>query len=248
VPHEDMLNRFEEVGAAVVRAGQRVRIPADLVARSIESAGKQFTLYGRDMKQTAASGRGTRNFNDIAGEAHWLDEIGAQCRFATMNDVVTAARFCDALPNINIAGAMADPHETTVDYRCVEVCAMLLRNTTMRGFKSKAKVPAHPYLSSMLRGDGGICDLRKVISAQRKGTVCPQQQSPQSLGHLRKCLPISPTAIESSERPIAVVGQRPSWKSPIAYDGQPPSPLPSEGGGVELPASGSGYGKRCKGK
>ncbi len=130
VPHEDMLNRFEDAGAAVDRAGQRVRIPADLVARCIESAGKQFTLYGRDMQQTAAFGRGTRNYNSIAGEAHWLDEIGDQRRFATMNDVATAARFCDALPNINIVGAMADPHESAVAYRCVDVCATLLRNTT----------------------------------------------------------------------------------------------------------------------
>ena len=38
-----------------------------------------------------------------------------------------------------------------------------IRTKTMRGFKSKAKVLAHPYLASVLRGDGGICDLRKVI-------------------------------------------------------------------------------------
>jgi trimethylamine--corrinoid protein Co-methyltransferase len=130
IPHEDMLNRFEAAGATVDRAEQRVRIPADLVARSIASAGKKFTLYGRDMTKTAAFGQGKRNYNSIAGEAQWLDEIGAQRRFPSMADVATAARFADALPNINIVGAMADPHETPVGYRCVEVCATLLRNTT----------------------------------------------------------------------------------------------------------------------
>ena len=130
IPHEDMLNRFEDAGATVDRAEQRVRIPADLVARSIASAGKQFTLYGRDMNQTAAFGQGKRNYNSIAGEAQWLDEIGAQRRFPSMADVATAARFADALPNINIPGSMADPHETPVGYRCVEECATMLRNTT----------------------------------------------------------------------------------------------------------------------
>jgi trimethylamine--corrinoid protein Co-methyltransferase len=130
VPHADMLNRFEDAGASVDRVGQRVRIPADLVARSLASAGKQFTLYGRDMTQSAAFGHGKRNYNSIAGEAQWLDEIGSQRRFPSMDDVAAAARFCDALPNINITGAMADPHETDVRYRCVEVCATLLRNTT----------------------------------------------------------------------------------------------------------------------
>jgi trimethylamine--corrinoid protein Co-methyltransferase len=130
IPHEDMLNRFEDAGATVDRAEQRVRIPADLVMRSIGSAGKQFTLYGRDKTKTAAFGQGARNYNSIAGEAQWLDKIGGQRRFPSMNDVATAARFADALSHINISGAMADPHETPVGYRCVEVCATMLRNTT----------------------------------------------------------------------------------------------------------------------
>jgi len=130
IPHEDMLNRFEEAGATVDRAEQRVRISAELAARSIASAGKQFTLYGRDMTKTAAFGQGSRNYNSIAGEAQWIEEIGSQRRFPSMGDVATAGRFADALPNVNIVGAMADPHETPVSYRCVEVCATLLRNTT----------------------------------------------------------------------------------------------------------------------
>jgi trimethylamine--corrinoid protein Co-methyltransferase len=130
IPHEDMLNRFEDAGATVDRAEQRVRIPADLVMRSISSAGKQFTLYGRDKTKTAAFGQGARNYNSIAGEAQWLDKLGGQRRFPSMNDVAVATRFADALSHINIPGAMADPHETPVGYRCVEVCATMLRNTT----------------------------------------------------------------------------------------------------------------------
>jgi len=38
-----------------------------------------------------------------------------------------------------------------------------IRAKTMRGFKAKHKVLAHPYLASFLRGEGGLCDLRKVI-------------------------------------------------------------------------------------
>jgi hypothetical protein len=34
---------------------------------------------------------------------------------------------------------------------------------TMRGFKNLQKVLTHAYLSSFLRGEGGVCDLRKVI-------------------------------------------------------------------------------------
>ena len=33
----------------------------------------------------------------------------------------------------------------------------------MRGFKSQEKVLAHPCLSSPLRGEGEVADLRKII-------------------------------------------------------------------------------------
>jgi hypothetical protein len=38
-----------------------------------------------------------------------------------------------------------------------------IRSKTMRGFKSMDKVLAHPHLSFFLRGQEGVCDLRKVI-------------------------------------------------------------------------------------
>jgi len=38
-----------------------------------------------------------------------------------------------------------------------------IRAKTMRGFKSWDKALAHPYLSEFLRGEEGVCDLRKVV-------------------------------------------------------------------------------------
>jgi len=130
VPHHEVLSRFADSGAKVDFSEQRVRIPADLVNRSLETVGRQFTVYGRDVSRTAAFGNGTRNYNSIAGEAHWVDQPGGQRRPSTLSDVETAARFGDALDCINIVGAMADPHEIPVRRRCVEVAAALIRNTT----------------------------------------------------------------------------------------------------------------------
>jgi len=130
VPHEDMLNRLEEAGAKVERNEGRVRIPEKLVMNSIESAGKQFAIYGRDMSLKASFGTGERNYNTIAGEASWVDEIGGPRRFATMADVVSASRLTDALEHINIVGSMSDPHEIPAASRCVHVVAEQIRNTT----------------------------------------------------------------------------------------------------------------------
>lgn len=129
IPHEEMLSRFADSGAHVDHARQVVRIPADLVMRSLDQAGKQFTLYGRDLSRKAEFGVGRRNYNSIAGEAYWVDELHGQRRFVSMDDVATAARFADALDHITMPGAMADPHETPVSYRCVEVMATMIRNT-----------------------------------------------------------------------------------------------------------------------
>lgn len=130
VPHADMLGRFADVGAVVDHAAQRVRIPGELVTRLVASAGTRFTLYGRDLARTAAFGQGMRNYNSIAGEASWVENPGEQRRYASLEDVKTAARLGDALEAITLVGAMSDPHELPVSWRCVAVMAALLEHTT----------------------------------------------------------------------------------------------------------------------
>ena len=130
IPHEEMLNRFADVGAVVDRQKQLVKIPPDLVMSLVNKAEKRFTLYGRDLSRKAEFGYGKRNHCSIGGEASWLDELCQPRRWSTLADVATGARFSDALPYINLVGAMADPHEIDVSYRPVEVMAMALKNTT----------------------------------------------------------------------------------------------------------------------
>ena len=53
---------------------------------------------------------------------------------------------------------------------------------TMRGFKSSAKVLGHPYLASFIRGEGGICDLRKVIQVPGERGTLATPKTPTILG------------------------------------------------------------------
>ena len=129
VPHEDVLALFRQAGARVDTDRQLVKIPEAVIQHCLQAAGKQFTIYGRDRSRTAGFGMGRRNYNSIAGEAHWVDDNLVR-RPATLADVRTATRLADALPWINIAGAMADPHELPVEYRCVAVAAEQLKHTT----------------------------------------------------------------------------------------------------------------------
>jgi trimethylamine---corrinoid protein Co-methyltransferase len=130
IPHPEILGRFADAGAQVDHGTNIVRIPPELVMRSVETSGKTFTLYGRDIERQAVFGTGRRNYNSIAGEASWVDEVGGARRYATLEDVRTATRFADALPWITMPGAMSDPHEIPSGYRCVAVMAEMLHHTT----------------------------------------------------------------------------------------------------------------------
>jgi trimethylamine--corrinoid protein Co-methyltransferase len=130
VPHEDVRKRLADAGATVDEATEIVRIPESLVDECLASCGKTFAIYGRDESNVARFGFGERNYNSIAGEAHWVDTPGGSRRFAVLEDVATAARFGDALPHINIPGAMTDPHDVPTPVKCIEVFASMLRNTT----------------------------------------------------------------------------------------------------------------------
>ena len=129
IPHPEMRRLFCEAGAKVDRAAELVRIPEDIVVRCLASAGKEFTLYGRDRTRQARYGVGARNYNSVGGEALWVDDTCTQRRYATLEDVAVAARLADGLPLINLVGAMADPHELPAAYRCVEVAATQVKHT-----------------------------------------------------------------------------------------------------------------------
>ena len=130
ISHSEVLQKFKNAGAEVDESKERVKIPERLVMDSIEKAGKTFTIYGRDRNKKAEFGFGKRNYNSIAGEAHWVDDMCLNRRPASLDDVAIAARVGDALENINIVGAMSDPKELPIGYRCAEVAAQLLKNTT----------------------------------------------------------------------------------------------------------------------
>lgn len=129
VPHPEALSRLAAAGARVDFASQMVRLPPDVVSRALASAGKRWTIFGRDRARTAEFGAGRRNYNSTPGNALWIEADGTR-RYPTLADTALGTRFVDALPNVNIAGAMATPHELPPAYASVAVIAEALKNTT----------------------------------------------------------------------------------------------------------------------
>ncbi len=156
VPHDEILSKFIDRGANVILKEKRVRIPEEMVMELLSKAGKKFTIYGRDIAKKAEFGVGKRNYNTSGGEAFWIDNIGDERRYATLDDVATAVRFADALEQINIPGAMSDPHEISANWRCVEVAFEMIKNTTkpiMFWFYDRASTKYLVDLIVALRGD-----------------------------------------------------------------------------------------------
>jgi trimethylamine--corrinoid protein Co-methyltransferase len=156
LPHPELLSRFADSGAAVDHVAQRVRVPADLVERSLASAGKRFAVYGRDLTKTARFGFGERNYNSIAGEGHWIDRPGGRRRPARLADVATATRLGDALEHINLVGAMTDPQDVPTPLKCIEVMSQMLRHTTKPihfWFHDRASAKYLIEMLIVLRGD-----------------------------------------------------------------------------------------------
>lgn len=129
VPHEEVLSRFIDYGARKEKNSNIVKIPSELVMELVSKAGKQFTLYGRDISKIAEFGVGKRNYNSSAGQSFYIESGGKTRRRTTLRDVETAVRLADALDQINIPGAMSDPLEIPVEWRSLQVALEMVKNT-----------------------------------------------------------------------------------------------------------------------
>ena len=129
LPHEEILSRFASCGAIVDSTNNLVKIPSNLVTELVSKAGKSFTMYGRDLSKTAEFGAGKRNYNSSAGQAFWIDKVGDQRRRTTLSDVREATRLGDALEQITIPGAMSDPLEIPLEWRCIQVALEMIKHT-----------------------------------------------------------------------------------------------------------------------
>ncbi len=130
VHHEEMLRLLGQAGASVDTATKIARLSEQLVMDSVAQAGKQYTLYGRDPARVARFGQGDFVLMSSPGQYAWIDMATGQRRQATTQDARDAIRLADALDNITIAGAMAQPEEISARYRDVFLTGELVKGTT----------------------------------------------------------------------------------------------------------------------
>ncbi len=129
VHHEEMLRRLGEAGAQVDAPHKIARLPEKLVLDCVGRAGKQYVLYGRDKSRTARFGYRDLVLMSSPGQFAWIDLQTGQRRPATVQDTHDAIRLGDALENITIVGAMAQPETISEKYRDVVLTGELVKAT-----------------------------------------------------------------------------------------------------------------------
>jgi trimethylamine--corrinoid protein Co-methyltransferase len=129
VHHDQMLRLLGEAGAGVDRDRRIARLPETLVLDGVARAGKQYVLYGRDRSRTARFGSGDLVLMSSPGQYAWIDLQTGRRRSATIQDTHDAIRLGDALGNITVVGAMAQPEGVSQACRDVVLTAELVKGT-----------------------------------------------------------------------------------------------------------------------
>jgi trimethylamine:corrinoid methyltransferase-like protein len=130
VHHEEILKLLGRAGAKIDADRKIARLPERLVTESVAQAGKTYTLYGRDPQQVARFGQGDFILMSSPGQYAWIDRQTGARRPATTQDAHDAIRLGDALENISIVGAMAQPEEVSEKYRDVFLTGELVKGTS----------------------------------------------------------------------------------------------------------------------
>jgi len=130
VHHDEVLSLLADAGAQVDPNTKIARLSESLVMDSIARAGKKYILYGRSPQRTARFGYGDFVLMSSPGQYAWVDAETGERRPPTTDDLADAIRLGDALPNINIVGAMAMAADVHAAYRDVVLTAALVKGTT----------------------------------------------------------------------------------------------------------------------
>jgi len=127
---EEVLRLLADTPGTAPDPGQCiVRFSPELVHASLAAAPRSYSLFGRDGTRQAAYGCGGMIFKSTPGDPLWADPVTGTWRDPTVSDLRQAIDVGDALPNIDIVGAMAHPAEIPEPVRAIYLVAELMKRT-----------------------------------------------------------------------------------------------------------------------
>lgn len=213
VQHDGALKLLTDAGCKLGKDGM-VRMPASLVEQARKTVPNNIAMYDREGNHAMDLG-GRRAYFGTGSDLMWSVESKNMQRHRTsLEDIKTAARVCDALPNIDFIMSFAHPHEVNpaLSYLAsfkamVENCTKPIVNTA----DNRKDLEAMWEISKILRG--GEKELReKPYWIQYDEPISPLKHPFTSLDKLIFCAetgsPViySPAPIAGSTAPMTVAG------------------------------------------
>ncbi len=161
--HPGMRDRLAAAGCRV--EGERVLIPADLVATTLSNVPSQFTLYGRSVQHSVVVGSDATLYMNTGIVANIYDLESGHIRRSTLEDVQATTRLLDAMEHVDLVYcSLVDATEAERHMVTVTDFAATVANTTKPlvgpGLSSGAEARAVVDMARAVRG-GDAARLRE---------------------------------------------------------------------------------------
>ena len=214
VHHEEARDILKGIGAWV--DGIRVRIPAYLVKRSLDTAPRSFTLFARDgnSKHDIHIGPGRGHFGPGPTPPNFIDVDTLERRPYVKNDARIVATVCDALPNIDFCESLGTVSDVTTELAASYEFAEMFPKTSK------------PIVAWSFGADDGE-DIHKMAVAEAGG----QEAFEKRPTYVHYCEPISPLLSDDKAIDKLIFAAR--HRVPLIF-----TPCPIAGGTAPVTAAG----------
>ncbi|MFN2227565.1 MAG: trimethylamine methyltransferase family protein, partial [Anaerolineae bacterium] len=150
------------VGAGASLHGDRVLLPAELVAEAVGRCPRQVTLRGRS-GQSIVLGGGSLHWHNLGGASTVYDHGTGRCRPATLQDVRDSTRLLDALDGVTNITPFFTPQDVPGPLMALSMYRHALPHTTKPlqgpGTQTAAEVRLAARLASVIGPPGEVLSL-----------------------------------------------------------------------------------------
>ncbi|MEN8212005.1 MAG: trimethylamine methyltransferase family protein, partial [Thermodesulfobacteriota bacterium] len=157
VLHDDAVKLLKDAGCTVEETseGNRVKIPAALVEKARKTVPNNIPVYDREGNHAMDLG-GRRAYFGTGSDLMWsVESKNMERHHTTLEDIKTAAKVCDALPNIDFIMSFAHPHDVNPSLSYLESFKAMSENSIkpiVNTAEGRKDLKAMWEISKILRG------------------------------------------------------------------------------------------------
>ncbi|MEQ9257456.1 MAG: trimethylamine methyltransferase family protein [Roseovarius sp.] len=205
--HETALLALEEIGladapesgvehctraGAILGADNRLRFPREVVAKALETASREITLYGRDPRHDLTLSGARVHYGTAGAAVSMVDVEGRNFRDSTLQDLHDAARITDRLDNIHFLQRPMVPRDVLdnleMDLNTIYACCGGTTKHVGTSFSDPSHVPHAFELLHMIAGGEEAWRARPFVSNSNCFVVPPMKFATEACIVMEQCI------------------------------------------------------------